>query len=249
MRDAYAPYMRVGFGFVVLFAMSFYAFYPRYFAVVYTSPRLIHVHYVLSMLWMGMLVAQPVLIARRKFEWHRLLGKISYVLVPLLIVSLYAMLRYSYANDVQHMQEEVRSERSTLSPEAIVRAAKSGMGLPVYSLIILITFYPLAVINRKRPLVHAKYMIAAGGCVVGPILDRTIFRVVFDSTGTVPPFFQYYDFVLSDILFIWLLYLDYKHKRSLMPALVCLSVLLCAQGVYTFFTDSEAWQRFMSLLV
>jgi len=47
----------------------------------------IHFHAVVLLAWFGMLIAQPLLIQTKRFAAHRTLGRVSYGLVPLVLVS------------------------------------------------------------------------------------------------------------------------------------------------------------------
>lgn len=47
-------------------------------------------------LWLIMLIAQPFLIKYKKLSWHRVLGKASYVLVPLILITAFLLIRNEY---------------------------------------------------------------------------------------------------------------------------------------------------------
>lgn len=66
----------------VFIVMAVVGFTPRYFGPLfagsYVSPSAwMHVHAVTTMLWLGVFLVQPLLILGRKFNRHRLLGRIA----------------------------------------------------------------------------------------------------------------------------------------------------------------------------
>jgi hypothetical protein len=97
MPKSYDVYRNLGYWFLLLIALVFAGFYTTYFSV-FLQPKasIIHVHFTLMALWIAMLITQPFLIKYSKLAIHRMLGKTSYVLVPLALVSSFLMVRYSY---------------------------------------------------------------------------------------------------------------------------------------------------------
>ncbi|MBL0740522.1 hypothetical protein [Chryseolinea lacunae] len=249
MRAAYTIYPKISFFIVFLFLLSFVAFYPRYFATLHASPWHIHVHYVLMMVWTAMLIVQPWLISKKKFAAHRAFGRLSYFLVPLVVAFGYLMLRNGYYQSIADLQHEVDAGTSTKTPAEIVHLARTYTGLPVYYFMVLILFYPLAILNKTKPLVHAKYMVAASLSIIGPIMDRAIYFTTV-NTGNTPIFGpEYVSFFIIDAILLYVLFLDYKNKTSTLPTLVCLLVFVGEQIVYAFFLDSGAYQLFSGLLL
>jgi hypothetical protein len=60
----------------------------------------VHVHAVLLFCWVALLVVQPLAIRYRAFATHRLLGRISYVLMPLIVLFATAMIRKEYREEI-----------------------------------------------------------------------------------------------------------------------------------------------------
>ena len=56
----------------------------------------VHLHALLLFAWVVLLVVQPLAIRRGAFNLHRVLGRISYVLMPLIVASAVAMLYKEY---------------------------------------------------------------------------------------------------------------------------------------------------------
>ncbi len=88
MQKSYNFYYNLGYWFLLLIVLVFAGFYTSYFAVFFKpTASIIHIHFTLMVLWIAMLITQPFLIKFRKRALHKKLGKISYVLVPLVLLS------------------------------------------------------------------------------------------------------------------------------------------------------------------
>ncbi|MGZ5246809.1 MAG: hypothetical protein ACXWCR_06875, partial [Flavitalea sp.] len=90
-------YNNLGYWFLALIILVFAGFYSTYISVILEAQApIIHIHFILMALWIAMLITQPFLIKYKKRDLHRKLGKVSYVLVPLVLISAFLMIRYSY---------------------------------------------------------------------------------------------------------------------------------------------------------
>jgi uncharacterized membrane protein len=99
MHKSYNVYYNLGYWFLLLIVLVFAGFYPSYFSTFFEpKSSILHIHFTLMTLWVAMLITQPFLIKYKKLAIHRMLGKISYVLVPLVLASAFFMIRYSYYN-------------------------------------------------------------------------------------------------------------------------------------------------------
>src|SRR5688500_3805622 len=116
MQRSYNIYHNLGYWFLLLIVLVFAGFYTSYFTTLFDNhPPIIHIHFTLMMLWIAMLIAQPFLIKFKKFSIHRTLGKISYVLVPLVLASAFLMIRLSYYRfiDIAHAEVAKGLNQST----------------------------------------------------------------------------------------------------------------------------------------
>ena len=146
-------YRNIGFVFILLIPLAVLGFYKSY---IIRSPDVdviidgyIHLHAAISSLWIGLLISQPLLIRYNRYPMHRLLGKISYVIFPLLILSFVPLILRSY----------------------------NGIGSvinPVFDVVLLLLFYTLAIRNKRNIAVHMRYMIAITLIFIGPTLARIL---------------------------------------------------------------------------
>jgi hypothetical protein len=64
----------------------------------------IHLHAFVATIWILMLIAQPFLILKRKNSIHRAIGKLSYFLFPLLILSFIPqMIKIIHYGNIQYL--------------------------------------------------------------------------------------------------------------------------------------------------
>jgi hypothetical protein len=81
-----------GYYFIGLFALVILGFWPSYFAKFFNGTAdftfYFHFHATMMILWIFMLILQPILIRKKKLQLHRLIGKLSYVLFALMCISI-----------------------------------------------------------------------------------------------------------------------------------------------------------------
>jgi len=109
----------------------------------------IHIHAAIATIWISMLIAQPFLIMNKKFALHRTIGKLSYIVFPLLVLSF--------------IPQVVRNIN-----EGHIQFAF----FPIADCLLLILFYSLAIYNRKRSSRHMRFMIASALVFLGPTVGR-----------------------------------------------------------------------------
>ncbi|HUM66891.1 MAG TPA: hypothetical protein PLV32_13620, partial [Chitinophagaceae bacterium] len=132
---------------------GFYQTYISQFPKFVDKTATIHVHGILLMMWMALLIIQPLLIGAGKAKLHRTIGKSSYVLGPLIIISMFLIGRSSF---LRH---------SGAAPEQFLL---NTMVLDIRGYISFAIFWALAMIHRKNSGAHMRYMIATGIIGIGP---------------------------------------------------------------------------------
>jgi len=78
---------RSGPYFAGLLLLALISFWPSYLSQLGAQSAYTHLHACLAALWLLTLIAQPILIRRGHRDYHRALGRISYGLVPLILVA------------------------------------------------------------------------------------------------------------------------------------------------------------------
>ena len=84
-------YRYLGYFFLLFIPLIFFGFYKTYINQFPTFENVkhgyIHVHAAIAILWVALVIVQPFLIVNKKLAWHRKIGKLSYFIFPLLILS------------------------------------------------------------------------------------------------------------------------------------------------------------------
>ena len=202
-------YKNVGYLFLILFAFVILGFYKTYFGLFpyfdNNTTTLVHFHAAVLILWVILLIVQPLLIRYKKFAIHRLLGNFTYILVPLIILSFIGMINKQY------------------NEEFILKIPRSEIiedtSLAVALLLLFAIFYILAIINKRKIAFHMRYMIATALVFINPAIARlTPFWTIYKS--------QLLVFVLTDLILLMLIFFDIKHKRKYKPYVVALTLFL-----------------------
>ena len=84
--------LNVGFLIIFLMIITLIGFYPTYiskFPSFTDITSIHHFHGAMMMIWFLLLIIQPFLIGYKKYTIHRTLGKLSYVIAPLVLFSIF----------------------------------------------------------------------------------------------------------------------------------------------------------------
>ena len=137
---------------LVVSAVGFYPAYLSQFPTFANSGWQVHLHLVTVLGWLAMLTAQATLAATGRIQRHRAVGRLSYALVPLVVVGFVLVAWFG--------------QRRHPDPALLGATAFDG------SLFVL--FYSLAIAKRRRPDDHARYMLLTGVTFINPALGRAI---------------------------------------------------------------------------
>ncbi len=212
---------------VVGIQWGFYQTYISQFPKFVNKTPTIHVHGMLLMMWMALLIAQPLLIGAGKAKLHRKIGNVSYVLGPLIIISMFLIGRHSFARF------------NGVIPEKDILGT---MVLDIRGYISFAIFWALAMINRKNSGAHMRYMIATGIIGIGPGVGRGL----INSLGIAFPTALTMTDLLVLVIVGFLLAYDIYRKKNYKPFLVIFIVFL-AGAILWQLRESTAWQSFASV--
>jgi len=89
MRTHNKLFHNSGFSFIILLFLAIIGFWQSYFSRLFSDiDNYTYFHAITMLLWVGMLITQAFLIRFKKRSLHRFIGKFSYGLLPVLIISL-----------------------------------------------------------------------------------------------------------------------------------------------------------------
>jgi hypothetical protein len=149
---------------LILLLFVFVGFFKTYFGIAPSFNEkitpLIHFHFMFLMSWVVLLFVQPVLIRYKKYRLHKLLGKLTYFIAPVIVASLISMMVKSYHK--YHMEGLPWDEIVVGLYSQIIHAIQFAI------------FYVLAITYKKNFVLHGSYMIATGLVFINPSLTRAI---------------------------------------------------------------------------
>jgi len=241
-------YHNLGFWFLLFIALVAVAFYRTYFiSILQPTPALIHFHFVLMALWLLMLIAQPFLIKYKKLKWHRVLGKASYVLVPLVLITAFLLIRENYYRDIHSLTEKVAQGMKQLTAdEILIKAAETPIGIIYF--IWFAVFYVLAIKNLRQSSKHARYMLATALTLTGPTVDRIL--SIYFNINTIAGISSYIvSFILIDLVLGLLLFADYKNRKETGTLLTCVIIYTVGQLLYFVVPSFNWWSVVMKYIM
>ncbi len=209
-------YKYLGYFFLLLIPLIVAGFYKTYFVQFPAFDKVkyafIHIHAAIAVLWVTLLIVQPFLIANKKLEWHRKLGRLSYFIFPLLIVSIIPSVIKNLHSD---------SPRNAFFP--------IGDG------VLLIVFYCLAIRNRKKRSLHMRYMIAAAIVLLGPTVGRILPNFFgFSDFST-----QYIQFAIIQAILMALVVFDIRNGKRYYPYLLAMAAWCVHDSVFYYLFRSH----------
>ena len=201
------------FGLVLLVLLGFW---PSYFAKFFNGTAdfsfYFHFHAGVLILWMSLLIIQPILIRKKRLDIHRLLGKGSYLLIPLIFISIILLTHSRLPHQGQ------------LTDDHLVGTFNS-----VKDLVILAVAFFIAIKYVKDYQLHARGMIVTGLAFIEPAFIRFTLRVISD------PMIAYVATILTVYaVIIYLIYLERKQASARWVFPLVLALYVIAHGMVIF---------------
>lgn len=212
--------------FFTILAVAFLGFFKTYFGLFDTFnqiPFAHHIHTLLFLLWFVLLLMQPYLIKKRKLKLHRLLGKFSYVLMPLIIVSIFSVTKSQYHRELLLLP---RSE------------CIANLIIPIPQLILFVALYILAIVHVKNTGYHMRYIIGSTLVLIGPGLGRAF----ISQMGMTFPQGVQFSFLVTELVLVGLILYDIKKHRQYKPYAILLAVFFLCHLGWFFIPQSLLWQ-------
>lgn len=206
----------------MLLQVAFHPTYLQYFPQFKGFSWIHHIHGALMVSWVMMLVIQPYLIYKGKYKTHRIIGKFSYFIAPLMLISMFLVTRLNYINSVGKVQ---------FKDVAYIQA------LNFITPLIFLLFYSLAIINKKEVFKHKRYMIGTSFIMLTAILNRLLQEIF----GNIEPYEFFIPLYLGVIVTALLLANDILKKRNPVPYTIVMVVLFL--NIIIFYArETEVWQ-------
>jgi hypothetical protein len=182
-----------GYYFIGLVAIVLLGFWKSYFslltiAVTNDYAFYFHFHAAMVSLWVVILIVQPILIRKKQLNAHRLIGKLCYLVMPLLLVSIFLMHNYI----------------GKLFPGRADFMFVLGAGILPLSIL-----FAIAIWKRHNVNVHARAMVSTGILFIEPAFIRFLFRL-----NTPPPVAHSITMAIISVLLITLIIVERKQQSG-----------------------------------
>lgn len=199
--------------FLAGFWIPYLSEFPNFDASITTA---VHIHAALLFCFLGLLIVQPLAIRYRAFSTHRILGKLSNVLMPFILVFSVAMLWKEY--------------HEHLDSGATLAAARNAELLSAAQLLLLACFYGLSIscIRKRDVSAHMRYMICIALILLPAGLARTLgywFRLPQSWSQAVC-------LVLIDAFLIALIIFDRRRQSAVHPYMIALSAYIVIEALW-----------------
>lgn len=242
-------YSNLGYWFLLLIIFTFGGFYFTYFTQLSAPIKaIIHIHFLLMSLWIMMLIAQPFLIKYKRLSTHRFLGKVSYLLVPLVILTAWLVTRNEYYRNIVNLQNEVSTGLQNLSQFEILKAAAvypSGL----ISIFWFVIFYGLAIKYRKQTFKHARYILATALILLYPTIDRIIGINLGISRMVAGIQSSFITFLIINLILSVLLFFDYRNNKEIKTLSTCLIIFVIGQLCFYILPNFNLWAEFVRIIM
>ena len=214
--------------------VTFFAFLSTYFSGVTFSGKpvnfFVHAHSFLAVLWIVMLATQATLVQQRKIKLHRLIGKSSYVIAPLVLMSLILFSHYSL--------------NRTTEPLSVFDARVFIFNFGQFTGFALA--WALAIYFRKRTPLHMRFMIST----VLAFGSAIVFRLLLNYFGWLPGLGTFDGVVWANGIVLTagvgaLTWRDWRLNIRPSPYLMVLSVNLIMSIGFLTFTKFAWWYAFV----
>lgn len=216
-----------GYYFIALFALAILGFWPSYFSKFFDGTGdftlYFHFHAFFAVLWIFMLIAQPLLIRKKKFELHRKIGKLSYAVVPLIFISIILLAHSTLKGPEENLGLE--------------------LWIPFKDLLIFAMGYGIAIKYRRTMPIHARGMIVAGIVLIEPALVRLILFLFFPDSGFDPRGYLA-TISLVYIILIGLILAERKQKVGRWVFPLALGLYIFVHSILVFQIQIPPWQAF-----
>lgn len=216
---------RLAIGFVSLLLIALVAFWPSYLAQMGSQSGYTHLHAVMATVWILLLIAQPLAIRAGRRDLHRLMGRASFLVAPLVVISVVLL---------AHRNMQLYDGERLLIQTYILY-------LQLSLALLFAICCGLAIWHRSNTPVHMRLMICTALTFIDPVVIRLMFQVAPVPTWN----YQWFTFGLTNAVFLLLIWLDRGSPRGRRVFPIMLGVFVLFQVPALFgLTFSSPWQAF-----
>jgi hypothetical protein len=216
-------YRASAFYFFALLLLAVAGFWPSYFRPKqFEADWHVHLHGIAMFLWVAMLVTQAALMRAGARGTHRALGRASFVLVPVIVASTLLLAHYRM--------------RSGIDKDMLY-----FFGVQLGLLTAFLIAYGGAILNRRTPAVHMRFMVCTALALIDPILAR----LLYNHFGIEPPLLQLITYGVIDAILLVLIILDRIERHYAAVYQGMLVIFVATQVPTLLFTQTPWWRAFI----
>jgi hypothetical protein len=221
LRDP-GPFRKSAPWFALLMLLAVPAFWPSYLYVEKVERDWhVHAHGFALFAWGALLIVQPWLIAKGNWALHRRIGKLSYLVAPLVVASTILLGSYRL--------------KAELGPAQLYFLWVQAALLALFTLA-----YVQAIRHRGAAALHARYMACTALAMVDPILAR----IIYNHFGIDFPILQVLTWLTIDAILLYLWKRDAERGNGIRVFPAMLAAFVVMQAPTFFLYRTEAWAGF-----
>lgn len=212
---------------IALLAILVIGFWPSYFSRL-TEPMhvTLHLHSIAMLAWVLLLIAQSWLMRNRRLSQHRILGKTSFLIAPLVVIT-GIWVNFHFQGRI----DEPTAERT----QAIFWF---GFFLPL----LFAVLYVQAIRHRRDMNRHARYMLLTALVFLIPGLGRALNNILGALELWTPSFIQLMFFTLG--IALWLMVQDWRNRQPWSPHLVFSVIWATGIALFVLLPRWSVWNAF-----
>jgi hypothetical protein len=199
--------------------------FRRYFFSLYEKnqqPLAVHLHALFMGVWCILLIVQPLLIRYKKPGLHQLVGKTSYVVAPLLSLSMLVMIKLAYLRGIGSM-----TDRENLA----------NLLLPFSQMVLFSVYYAFAIGYRHKPKIHRQFIIISSLTLLGPTIGRFDLSLIGLDLDMVNV-----SLLIMEVILVFFIVLDLRNQtKGIIYFIALMAYSFCHFAVY-YLSDTNGWQ-------
>jgi hypothetical protein len=215
-------YKRIPIFLSIVFFVVVIGFTPSYFKLLFETESIYHFHALPAVLWLMILIFQPILFNIRQIKIHRIVGLISLIIALLVFIGSLLI--------IDHMLMVSFNEDNT---NVEYQFAFSSIALSIGFLV----FVVLAYLFRKNIHLHSRYMISTAFFALAPGLIR-LFDVSLAQNISIT-------YSICIILIFILILIDHNMNKIYFPYII---LLVWFSLIAVFFPSIHEWDWWRNLV-
>lgn len=161
MEKNYSTLVLIFISIALISLVGFYTSYLSTFPDYDKFSSIIHIHFVAFLFWLSLTIIQPILIKTRNASLHRKLGKVSYVIAPIMVITMCFLV----AGQTKHLLDKSIDDAKITSIVGLLDIVSFSI------------YYIVAMVNQKNIRWHVAFILSATLIVLNPGMSRLLNQI------------------------------------------------------------------------